>query len=47
MLAKASCNNVEAINIDFLNVDPSDPRYANATHMSVIIVLDGPFAYPV
>ncbi|KAG8213065.1 S-adenosyl-L-methionine-dependent methyltransferase [Butyriboletus roseoflavus] len=33
MLAKASCKNVEAINIDFLNVDPSDPRYANATHI--------------
>ncbi|KAF8442409.1 S-adenosyl-L-methionine-dependent methyltransferase [Boletus edulis BED1] len=33
MLAKASCKNVETINIDFLNVDPSDPKYANATHI--------------
>ena len=45
MLAKTSCKNAEALNIDFLNVDPSDPRYANTTHMSVTIVLDGRFAY--
>jgi hypothetical protein len=45
MLAKASCKNAQAIKIDFLNVDPSDPQYANATHMSVTVVLDGPFAY--
>ena len=45
MLTKASCKNAQAVNIDFLNVDPSDPQYANATHVSVTVVLDGPFAY--
>lgn len=45
MLAKASCKNAAAINIDFLNVDPSDPQYANTTHMSVTVVLSEPFAY--
>lgn len=47
MLAKASCKNTEALNVDFLNVDPSDLRFANATHMSVTVVLDGSFAYSV
>lgn len=46
MLTKASCKNAEAINIDFLNVDPSDPQYANVTHMSVIAVLNGPVRLP-
>ncbi|KAN0092826.1 S-adenosyl-L-methionine-dependent methyltransferase [Tylopilus felleus] len=33
MLAKVSCKNTEALNVDFLNVDPSDLRFANATHI--------------
>ncbi|KAH0833261.1 S-adenosyl-L-methionine-dependent methyltransferase [Lanmaoa asiatica] len=33
MLAKASCKNAMDINVDFLSVDPSDPQYANATHI--------------
>jgi len=33
MLAKAACKNVQAINVDFLNVKPLDPQYANATHI--------------
>lgn len=45
MLAKASCKNAEAINVDFLNVDPSNPQYANVTHMLVVAVLDEPFTY--
>lgn len=45
MLSRASCKNTEAINIDFLNIDPSDARYADVTHMSVIAILDGSFAY--
>ena len=46
MLAKASCKNAEAINMDFLNIDPSHPQYAAVTHMSVVGALDRPFAYP-
>ncbi|KAF9237623.1 S-adenosyl-L-methionine-dependent methyltransferase [Melanogaster broomeanus] len=33
MLAKATCKNVEAINIDFLKIDPLTPKYAKATHI--------------
>ncbi|KAG2147675.1 S-adenosyl-L-methionine-dependent methyltransferase [Suillus clintonianus] len=33
MLAKAACRNVEAINADFLTVDPSHPKYSLATHI--------------
>jgi len=35
MLSKANCRNVEAINVDFLTVEPSDPKYSAATHMYV------------
>lgn len=35
MLTKAGCKNVEALNADFLAVDPSDPIYGQATHMLV------------
>ena len=33
MLSKATCRNVESVNVDFLTVDPSDPKYSAATHM--------------
>lgn len=33
MLAKAACRNVEAVNADFLTIDPSDPKYSLATHI--------------
>jgi putative methyltransferase len=33
MLSKAGCKNTEPINIDFLAVEPSDPKYARTTHM--------------
>ncbi|TBU55314.1 S-adenosyl-L-methionine-dependent methyltransferase [Dichomitus squalens] len=33
MLAKAHCNNVEAVNLDFLTVSPNDPKYGRATHI--------------
>lgn len=33
MLAKAACQNVEAINADFLTIDPSHPKYSLATHI--------------
>ncbi|KAG9315266.1 S-adenosyl-L-methionine-dependent methyltransferase [Chiua virens] len=33
MLSKASCKNAEAIHVDFLNVDPLEPKYANTTHI--------------
>ena len=33
MLDKAGCRNVEALNLDFLAVDPKDPRFCAATHM--------------
>jgi len=33
MLSKANCRNVEAINVDFLTVEPSDPKYSAATHI--------------
>jgi putative methyltransferase len=37
MLAKAACQNVEAINADFLTIDPSHPKYSLATHMYVLL----------
>lgn len=33
MLSKAKCTNVEPVNIDFLTVDPTDPKYRSVTHM--------------
>ncbi|KAI1797292.1 S-adenosyl-L-methionine-dependent methyltransferase [Ganoderma leucocontextum] len=33
MLSKARCNNVEAINSDFLTISPDDPKYGRATHI--------------
>ncbi len=33
MLSKAHCNNVEAVNSDFLTISPDDPKYGRATHM--------------
>ena len=33
MLDTAGCRNVEALNFDFLAVDPKDPRFCTATHM--------------
>lgn len=33
MLTKATCRNVEAINADFLTIDPSHPKYSLATHI--------------
>ncbi|KAG6333686.1 hypothetical protein ID866_5404 [Astraeus odoratus] len=33
MLSKAGCKNVEAVNVDFLTVDPTNPKYARATHI--------------
>ncbi|KAG1734159.1 S-adenosyl-L-methionine-dependent methyltransferase [Suillus lakei] len=33
MLAKAACRNVEAVNADFLTIDPSHPKYSLATHI--------------
>ncbi|KAF8348871.1 S-adenosyl-L-methionine-dependent methyltransferase [Amanita rubescens] len=33
MLDKAGCRNVEALNLDFLAVDPKDPRFCMATHI--------------
>ncbi|KAI6025115.1 hypothetical protein PISMIDRAFT_90082 [Pisolithus microcarpus 441] len=33
MLNKAGCKNAEAINADFLTVDPSDPKYGRVTHI--------------
>jgi len=33
MLARAGCNNVETVNLDFLTVDPCDPTYRNVTHI--------------
>ncbi|KAK2460909.1 hypothetical protein APHAL10511_007379 [Amanita phalloides] len=33
MLEKANCCNVEALNVNFLNVDPNDPRFCSATHI--------------
>lgn len=35
MLSKAACRNVEPVNVDFLTVDPRDPKYSAATHMWV------------
>lgn len=33
MLVKAACRNVEAVNADFLTIDPSHPKYSLATHI--------------
>ncbi|KIJ14282.1 hypothetical protein PAXINDRAFT_79595 [Paxillus involutus ATCC 200175] len=33
MLVKATCKNVEAVNVDFLSIDPLTPKYAKATHI--------------
>jgi 25S rRNA (cytosine2278-C5)-methyltransferase len=33
MLAKARCTNVEAVNADFLLINPLDPAYGMVTHM--------------
>jgi len=33
MLARAGCNNVEALNVDFLTTDVSDKKYAHVTHI--------------
>lgn len=33
MLTKAACRNVEAVNADFLTIDPSHPNYSQATHI--------------
>ncbi|OJA11980.1 hypothetical protein AZE42_10675 [Rhizopogon vesiculosus] len=33
MLSKAACRNVEAVNADFLTIDPSHPKYSLATHI--------------
>ncbi|KAF8624546.1 hypothetical protein AX15_005849 [Amanita polypyramis BW_CC] len=33
MLDKAGCRNVEALNLDFLSVDPNDPKFRSATHI--------------
>ena len=35
MLSKARCKNVEAVNVDFLTVDPVNSEYSRATHMYV------------
>jgi hypothetical protein len=35
MLARAGCNNVEALNVDFLTTDVRDEKYAHVTHMYV------------
>ncbi|KAG5651744.1 hypothetical protein H0H81_007597 [Sphagnurus paluster] len=36
MLSRAGCKNVEPVNVDFLTVDPLDPKYSRVTHMLVI-----------
>ncbi|CDO74912.1 hypothetical protein BN946_scf184988.g19 [Trametes cinnabarina] len=33
MMSKAHCNNVEAVNSDFLMVSPDDPKYTGVTHI--------------
>ncbi|KAF5359423.1 hypothetical protein D9756_003304 [Leucocoprinus leucothites] len=33
MLQKAGCDNVEPVNVDFLTVNPSDPKYEPVTHI--------------
>ncbi|KAG6850690.1 hypothetical protein H0H93_009848 [Arthromyces matolae] len=35
MLSRAGCRNVEPLNVDFLTVDPLDPKYAQVTHILV------------
>jgi putative methyltransferase len=36
MLGKARCTNVTPVNADFLTINPLEPQYAGATHMSVL-----------
>lgn len=33
MLIRSGCKNVEAVNMDFLTIDPFDQKYENVTHM--------------
>ncbi|KAF8072034.1 S-adenosyl-L-methionine-dependent methyltransferase [Lyophyllum atratum] len=33
MLSRAGCKNVEPLNVDFLTVDPLDPKYHRVTHI--------------
>ncbi|KAI6025592.1 S-adenosyl-L-methionine-dependent methyltransferase [Pisolithus orientalis] len=33
MLSKAGCKNVDAVNVDFLTVNPTDPKYNRVTHI--------------
>ncbi|KAG6909943.1 hypothetical protein DXG01_014212 [Tephrocybe rancida] len=33
MLSRAGCKNVEPLNVDFLTVDPHDPKYTRVTHI--------------
>ncbi|EPT01363.1 hypothetical protein FOMPIDRAFT_1120364 [Fomitopsis schrenkii] len=33
MLSKAQCSNVEAVNADFLTMDPTDQKYSKVTHI--------------
>ncbi|KIK62541.1 hypothetical protein GYMLUDRAFT_42004 [Collybiopsis luxurians FD-317 M1] len=33
MLSKAKCKNVESVNVDFLTVDPTDPKYSRVSHI--------------
>ncbi|KAG5645555.1 hypothetical protein DXG03_005830 [Asterophora parasitica] len=33
MLSRAGCKNVEPLNVDFLTVDPLDPKYGRVTHI--------------
>ncbi|KAF5382066.1 hypothetical protein D9615_004285 [Tricholomella constricta] len=33
MLSRAGCKNVEPLNVDFLTVDPLDPKYNRVTHI--------------
>ena len=35
MLAKGHCDNVEAVNSDFLTISPEDEKYSGITHMRV------------
>jgi hypothetical protein len=35
MLSVARCENVVALNTDFLTIDPTDSKYAKVTHMYV------------
>ena len=33
MLARARCQNIEAVNADFMTTSPDDDRFASVTHM--------------